>query len=601
MNNIKTEKPVQGAPAPRGRRVSDKKKNRNSAKVTVLVILALLLVVTAVVAVVLAWAINSYEGVYPNITFTGEDIGGMTDVQAKQTIDAIMATYADEAVEVKFGDVSKVISTIDAGAAITGTVALSKAMEIGRTGTAMNRVSEVISTFFNGKEIIATSDINRESIEEFLEEFATVINRDKIESAYSIGKESVEVQVGVSGRTLDLEKAVAAIVSGLQSNGTKVVLLEESTVYDLPKKMNLLDVYNEIYVKEMDAHLDGRSKEFEIVPETIGVRFDLNSANKKVEEAGNNGGSVEIPIIYTTPEVTMATFEEQLFRDVLSEAKTTLNAANLKRTGNVRLSADAINGLILNPGDVFSFNEVVGRRTYERGYKDASVYVSDGIEDQLGGGICQTSSTVYMNVIRAGLEITERYNHSYTVAYAPLGEDATVYWGSLDFKFSNNLTMPIKIEAYQKSNYVVVRILGTKFDENTTKIETNVLSHTPYSTSTIDDPTLEFGKTKQKVEGHGAYKVESFRVIYDKDGNVVEKVKLPNSRYRLLNRVLLRGTKNAPTATPAPTVESVTEPPVSQSPAPEEPSVSPTPTQEPTPTPIAPSPTPEEPPEGEGE
>ena len=182
-----------------------------------------------------------------------------------------------------------------------------------------------------------------------------------------------------------------------------------------------------------------------------------------------------------------------------------------------------------------------------------------------------------MNVIRAGLEIVERQNHAYTVIYAPLGEDATVYWGSLDFKFSNNRKFPIKIEAYQAEDYVYVRILGTKTDNNTVKIETKVLAHTPYETITIENPDLNYGVSRQKREGHSYYKVETYRVVYDENGNEISREKLPNSSYKRLDRIMEIGTKGAPTVSPT------------ESPAPASPTPTPPPTQ--TETPGQPRPT----------
>jgi vancomycin resistance protein YoaR len=331
------------------------------------------------------------------------------------------------------------------------------------------------------------------------------------------------------------------------------ISLEDYLIIDKTKEINLLDIYNEICREEADAHLDISGEEPRIVPHVTGISFNLSKAESMLAEVLNNGGDkLVIPLVLTEPEITTEEFEELLFRDVLAEAKTTLNARNTNRTGNVKLSANTINGVILNPGDIFSYNDTVGERTYEKGYKDASAYTSSGIEDQLGGGICQTSSTLYMTVIRAGLEIIERYNHAYTVVYAPLGEDATIYWGSLDFKFANNRKFPIKIEAYQEKDYVVVRLLGTKTDNNRVEISTVVLSHTPYETFTVENPNLDYGVRRQKVEGHSAYHVETYRIVYDENGKEISREKLPNSRYKRLDRVIEVGTKGAPEETVSP-------------------------------------------------
>ena len=330
------------------------------------------------------------------------------------------------------------------------------------------------------------------AIPSYLESFKSTIERNKNEPRYKVLGDKLVIDLGIVGRTLDVESVVDIIEEHIQTSRGGEIDLEDYLVYDETTPLSILDIYNEIYVEPADAYLDTSEEVPKVVPHVVGVKFDLEKAERDVSTAEETTGSITIPLIITEPEITTEKFEALLFRDVLSEAKTTLNAKNLERTGNVRLSANSINGVILNPGDIFSYNETVGQRTYERGYRDASVYTSDGIEDQLGGGICQTSSTLYMNVIRAGLEIVERQNHAYTVIYAPLGEDATVYWGSIDFKFSNNQQFPVKIEAYQEKDYVVVRFLGTKHDNNTVKIETKVLEHTPYETFTEENPNLNY-------------------------------------------------------------------------------------------------------------
>ena len=136
--------------------------------------------------------------------------------------------------------------------------------------------------------------------------------------------------------------------------------------------------------------------------------------------------SYTIPVKRTPAEVTADRLAEVLFSDTLASTSTSLNAGNRDRTNNVRLACEHINGTILNPGDEFSYNGVVGERTAARGFKAAGAYANGKVVDEVGGGVCQPSSTLYMAVLRADLEVTERHNHSFTVAYTPLGEDATV-------------------------------------------------------------------------------------------------------------------------------------------------------------------------------
>lgn len=561
----------------------------------ILSVLTAAIIISAIVILVLA--VYQYRCIYPNVTVLGTNIGGLPEEDALGVIESVLGTYTDHRIKVGFKDESVYIPIYDQDSMPSPSEVLQRAFAIGRTGNFFNRAKDIGRALFGSYELVSKTKTDNSAIWEYLKEIEKTVERKKNEPDYQVVGDNLIIHLGVVGRKLDVYAVVDVIEQQIHANSVDEIRLEDYVVYDETASFNLLDIYNEIYIEPSDAYLDFSGEEPKIVPHVRGVKFDLEKAEREVNEASTERNSVTIPLVITDPEITTEEFEKALFRDVLSEAKTTLNALNIQRTGNVKLSADSINGIILNPGDVFSYNETVGQRTYERGYRDASVYTSDGIEDQLGGGICQTSSTLYMNVIRAGLEIVERQNHAYTVIYAPLGEDATVYWGSIDFKFSNNQKFPVKIEAYQEQDYVVVRFLGTKLDNNAVKIETKVLEHIPYETFTEENPELQYGVRRQKREGHSYYRVETYRVVYDENGKEVSREKLPSSRYKKLDRIMEVGTKGAPTVSPiepSPSNPSATPSP-SVTPEPSQPpEISPTPSPSPTPTepsePVGPSP-----------
>jgi vancomycin resistance protein YoaR len=579
-----------------GRRLDSSNRSSRGPRKNGLVFAIIVGVIVLVLTMTALFAVYWYKGVYPNVTVFGTDIGGLSEAEAGEVIESVLATYTEERIKVSFKDEWSYIPIYDHDAMSSSSDILQNALTVGRTGNFFVRAKEIIKTLFVPYELMSEVKTDATAIPSYLESFKSTIERNKNEPRYKVLGDKLVIDLGIVGRTLDVESVVDIIEEHIQTSRGGEIDLEDYLVYDETTPLSILDIYNEIYVEPADAYLDTSEEVPKVVPHVVGVKFDLEKAERDVSTAEETTGSITIPLIITEPEITTEKFEALLFRDVLSEAKTTLNAKNLERTGNVRLSANSINGVILNPGDIFSYNETVGQRTYERGYRDASVYTSDGIEDQLGGGICQTSSTLYMNVIRAGLEIVERQNHAYTVIYAPLGEDATVYWGSIDFKFSNNQQFPVKIEAYQEKDYVVVRFLGTKLDNNTVKIETKVLEHTPYETFTEENPNLNYGVRRQKREGHSYYKIETYRVVYDENGREISREKLPSSRYRKLDRIMEIGTKGAPTVEPVETSPPVSSPSPSQPTTPE-PSLPPetTPPNPTEPTQSPPSTRPEDP------
>ena len=258
------------------------------------------------------------------------------------------------------------------------------------------------------------------------------------------------------------------------------------------------------------------------------------------------------------PAVTAEELKGVLFRDVLGQCRTHVSGT-AARISNVKLSAQIINGLVLNSGETFSYNESVGKRTADRGFKPAPAYVKGETVDEIGGGICQTSSTLYLACLLSNLEITERYAHRYVPAYIAWGMDATVSWGGPDYKFTNNTLYPVKIVTKYEKGYLTVQILGTNVDGTYVKMSNEVLSKTPWETIYQEDPTMAPGSPDVvKVTPYTGYKVNSYQTIYDKDGKVIDSHFEASSNYKVRNKVILQapaaqpgsGTAEIPAVTP---------------------------------------------------
>ena len=170
----------------------------------------------------------------------------------------------------------------------------------------------------------------------------------------------------------------------------------------------------------------------------------------------------EIPLKYTAPSVTTNMIGTEAFPDLLAKFSTNYNARDTDRTTNLRLAAEKINGTVLMPGETFSYNTVVGERTIAAGYKEAAMYQNGEVVDGLGGGICQISTTLYNAVLYSNLEIVERRNHQFVPSYAKAGRDATVVYGSIDFKFKNTRNYPVKILCTVSGGVAKCEIYGLK-------------------------------------------------------------------------------------------------------------------------------------------
>ena len=193
------------------------------------------------------------------------------------------------------------------------------------------------------------------------------------------------------------------------------------------------------------------------------------------------------------------------------------------------------------PGETFSFNKVVGKRTIEEGYRNAKIYANGGVVDGLAGGICQISSTLYNAVLIANLKIEERRNHAFKTSYVAAGRDATVVYGTIDFKFTNSRSYTIKIAATVENGVAEFSINGIQEEvEYEVKILPSVTQTIPYTTEEIIDSTLAPGTRITTQKGSSGCKVTTYKETR-LNGAVVSKEILSNDTYRPLKAIVRVG------------------------------------------------------------
>jgi hypothetical protein len=253
----------------------------------------------------------------------------------------------------------------------------------------------------------------------------------------------------------------------------------------------------------------------EVEPEVVGYTpsVDLDKANEQLAMAAA-GETLVFTFDETQANITKEELEPMLFRDKLYSYGSVYDSSNSGRTTNLRLACEAIDGTVLQPGEIFSFNDVVGERTAEKGYKEATVYVSGDSVPALGGGICQVASTIYYCCMYADLDIVEREEHMFFVTYVPGGLDATVYWGSQDFQFKNSTDYPLRVDAYLSNGRVQIELWGTDVNDYTVEIDSNKIS-----TTNFESIVKEGTGTDQS--GYTGYVYEIVRRVYDANGNLI--------------------------------------------------------------------------------
>lgn len=268
-----------------------------------------------------------------------------------------------------------------------------------------------------------------------------------------------------------------------------------------------------------------------------GVKIDREQFKTKLYDSiePKKDVLVEVPIKEVEPNVKSEDLNK--INGVIGSYKTTFSPHVHGRNENIRVSANYMDNTVLMPGEVFSYNQVTKLKTVKNGYKNATVIVNGEIEEGLGGGVCQTSSTLYNSVLYSGLEVIQRRPHSIPSNYVTYGRDAAVSDNSIDFKFKNNYNFPIVIKSYVGSSSITVSIYGNVESVPNIEIDSNVVSRKTREIKKVEDPTLPKGEEKIKTKGRDEVRSETY-VIVDGVKKLVSKDKYPSQ-----TKVILVGTK----------------------------------------------------------
>lgn len=290
----------------------------------------------------------------------------------------------------------------------------------------------------------------------------------------------------------------------------------------------------------------------ELTPKDLSVKSEASSVQTH---------SVELPIIITSPEVTVASLKEEGIERKIAEFTTAFATSGEGRSHNVTVAAQALNETLLMPDEVFEYGKIVAKAEQEYGYKEAPVILKGKLTPGIGGGICQVSSTLYNAALLTGLEIVERRNHSLVVSYLPKGLDATFADGYVNFKFRNTTGKQLLIRTVVKDKTVTVKLFGTMPDNVSYRTETQQVKVNLPKTVYVANDKIALGKQEVLQKGEPGYVVESYLVKMI-DGEFVERKMLSKDTYRTQDlvvevnpqdvRLLPEGTIPTPDAIPAP-------------------------------------------------
>lgn len=354
---------------------------------------------------------------------------------------------------------------------------------------------------------------------------------ESVEQAYKFGKEN-----GILKKYMAIkygEKAKSEISSGFSYDEEK---LKE---YEVKLQAN-------VNQPAKDASITINDKNIEVNPEVEGKTLNLDTLDQKLKENinGNINSTdvVKIDMESTKPRVTKEDLSK--IKDVIGTFSTNYGTSAPGRCNNIEIATAALNGTVVMPGETFSFNDVVGPRTVERGYKEAGTYVGDKVEPGIGGGICQVSTTLYRAAMKANLRSVERTNHSMVVGYAQPGLDATVSYGYLDYKFKNTYDFPIYIQGTTSGEVVTYTLYGdsSALNGKTYDMVSEILETIPPETKVVPDSSLPEGKEVNEGGGMTGYRARSYQITYE-NGTEANREIVSTDTYASVGVTVRKGTQ----------------------------------------------------------
>lgn len=484
-----------------------------------------------------------------NITVAGVNVGGLTRREAIKAVrEAVGDSYETTAMEVTVDTHSITLSPEMTGAALK----VSDAVDLALSADADTAV-----------DISSCLNLNSQAIEAELKKLMENFGTELTQPTYMIsGADGMDktliLTMGKPGYGLTYADVLEQVLSAYSANVFTLSLSSEIKEPDAP---DLDAIYQETYIAPENAAYDPETKG--TTDHKLGYGINVEEAKKLIEGA-KYGENVSIPYNCIEPEIKKGELDKLLFKDVLSTYTAKSGSVNGRDT-NLKLACEAVNGVVLQPGEVFDYNKTLGERTSAKGYKYGATYIGNKTVSTIGGGICQVSSTIYYCAMMADMEIVTRTNHGFLNGYVPMGMDATVSWGGPEFRFKNNSDYPIRIEASANAGHTTVTIYGTDVKDYYVKMEYNLLATYPWSKVEKEMPAdnPEGYKDGDVIStAYTGYKVVTYRCKYDKQTNELiskeqETMNIYNKRDYIICKIVTEETQ--PPATQPPTVP--TDPP----------------------------------------
>ncbi len=503
--------------------------------IPLIVLIILLAILSTIFALINMNNTNIIDGVF----IQGIDVSNLSVEDAKSKLSSIVNEYISKEITLKYGDFSKTLVPSQFNVNFDVDSAVQTAYSIGRSGNVFENNFAILNALLNSNNIGQNMEYDSELLDALLLELNNELPGRMENSGYYVDGTSLIIDSGKEGVNVDTEVLANRIAKALNDINNQDIVIEIPVVNVAPSPIDLDAIYNEVHKDPVDAYYT--TDPYVVHPSSTGLDFDM-SMDEAREMLKTYQEEYTIPLKVTYPSVSTNDIGSEAFPDLLSSFRTSFTSSNSNRSTNIRLCSEKINGTVLMPGGTFSFNQVVGKRTPEAGFKPATAYSGGKVVQEYGGGICQVSSTLYNAVLYANLEITERTNHGYKPSYVDPGLDATVSWGGPDFKFTNNRDYPIRIVCDTSNKILNIYIYGLKRDTDyKVVLDAQYVSTVNFKTVYQKDSSLASGQSRVIQSGSNGCKTATYKYLYDANGTLVSSECISRDTYNPHNKIVAVG------------------------------------------------------------
>ena len=470
-----------------------------------------------------------------NIYINNISVSSLSTNEAKEKLNSELNKELTKTIKLTFEDYSIDFLPAEIDFSYDTSSALEKAYSIGRIGNIFTNNLKILTSLFKKTNLSSEYSYNEEKLNNIINNISVDIPNLVIEPSYYISDDTLIVTNGTDGNELDKNKVQELLLSAIIKNEETLTL---PINYTTSQSIDIEKIHDEIYREPQNASVT--KTPYKISAEKDGIDFAVSIDEAKELASNKDASEIYIPLKYTKPEITISDLGEDIFGKKLGTATTIYDSTNINRSTNIDIACEKINGTILEPGETFSFNKIVGERTTKNGFKEALIYNGGEVDYGIGGGICQISSTLYNAVLNANLDIGERKNHSMTVSYLPIGQDASVSYGSVDFKFTNSRTYPIKIVATANTGVITISVLGVlEEQEYVVTLETEILETTDYKTTYEYSSSIPIGKEEVKQVGKKGYKCSTYKILSFGEKEI-SRTLLSTDTYKAQKEIILK-------------------------------------------------------------